>query len=127
MKIVIACTAAALTLTAAGCTHPTESPPPSSATANAKVICPKGLVPPSESPDCYFLYMMSRNNWSGPSAEMISEAHSACGRMESDGGADPAVDVAIEMHRKDPALTVARAALFTGLAAAAYCPSVIRH
>jgi hypothetical protein len=47
--------------------------------------------------------------------------------MQSDGGADPVMDVAMSIIRNNPGVSTRKAALVTGIAAAAYCPSVIRH
>jgi hypothetical protein len=89
--------------------------------------CPGEFVLPSVNPDCYFLNMMARDHISGNSDALISEAHTACGDMANDAGADPVLDAATNVQRDEPSLTISQAALFAGLAAAAYCPSSIRH
>lgn len=96
--------------------------------ASANVSCPSGFVLPSVSPDCYFLSMMARDNIHPASeSDMISRAHSACDDMAKDTGSDPVVDVAASIRSAWPTLSFPQAALFSGIAAAAYCPSNIRR
>jgi Protein of unknown function (DUF732) len=98
------------------------------APAKADIGCPNGFVPPSVSPDCYFLYMMARDNIQADSqAGLVSVAHVACADMAADTGRDPVMDEIPIMQRANPALTTQKAALFAGIAAAAYCPQVIRR
>ena len=98
------------------------------APAKADISCPNGFVPPSVSPDCYFLHMMAQDNIQADSqAGLITAAHAACVDMAADTGRDPVMDEIPIMQRANPALTTQKAALFAGLAAAAYCPQVIRE
>jgi Protein of unknown function (DUF732) len=102
----------------------TSTPAP----AYADITCRPGFVPPSENADCYFLYMMARDNIQADSQQaLISGAHSACADMAADRGADPVMDEVPILQRANPAVTVQKAALFAGIAAAAYCPQVIRR
>jgi hypothetical protein len=93
------------------------------APAKADVSCPSGFVPPSVSPDCYFLYMMAQNHVTADQSVVINEAHTLCGYMANDTGGDPKLDAAQMAFRDGRFSTLGRAAVFTGLAAAAYCPS----
>jgi hypothetical protein len=96
--------------------------------AQADITCPNGFVPPSVNADCYFLYMMARDNIQADSQQaLISGAHSACADMAADAGADPVMDEVPILQRANPAVTVQKAALFAGIAAAAYCPQVVRR
>ncbi len=98
------------------------------APAQADISCPNGFVPPSVNADCYFLYMMARDNIQANSqAELIGLAHTACADMATDSGANPVTDEVPILQRANPAVTVQKAALFAGIAAAAYCPQVIRR
>ncbi|MDM4138792.1 MULTISPECIES: DUF732 domain-containing protein [Mycobacterium] len=98
------------------------------APAKADISCPNGFVPPSVNADCYFLYMMARDNIQANSqADLITGAHAACADMAADTRPDPVIDEAPVMQRANPGLTFQKAALFAGLAAAAYCPQVIRR
>lgn len=98
------------------------------APAQADITCPNSFVPPSVNADCYFLYMMNRDNIQANSqADLIAGAHAACADMAADTGPDPVIDEAPLMQRANPGLTFQKAALFAGLAAAAYCPQVVRH
>jgi hypothetical protein len=89
--------------------------------------CPGGFVPPSVNPDCYFLDMMARDHISGSSDALISEAHTACGYMANDVGADPVLDASRNVQRDEPNFSISQAAVIAGIAAAAYCPSYIRQ
>jgi hypothetical protein len=98
------------------------------APAKADIRCPNGFVPPSVSADCYFLYMMASDKIQANSqAGLITAAHAACADMAADTGRDPVMDEIPIMQRASPALTTQKAALFAGIAAAAYCPQVIRR
>jgi hypothetical protein len=98
------------------------------APAKAAISCPNGFVPPSVSPDCYFVYMMARDNIQANSqADLISAAHDSCAQMAADTGSDPVIDDVPILQRANPALTLPKAAIFANIAAAAYCPSVIRR
>jgi hypothetical protein len=97
------------------------------APARADVSCPAGFVSPSVSPDCYFLYMMAQNHVTADQSVVITEAHTLCGYMANDTGADPVFDAAQMAFRDGRFSTLGRAGPFSGLAAAAYCPSYIRQ
>jgi hypothetical protein len=98
------------------------------APAGADINCPNGFVPPTANADCYFLYMMARDHIQANSqADLINLAHTACADMAVDRGADPVMDEVPVLQRANPAVTVQKAALFAGIAAAAYCPNVIRR
>jgi Protein of unknown function (DUF732) len=98
------------------------------APVQADISCPNGFVSPSVNADCYFLYMMARDNiQANGQADLISAAHSACADMAADRGTDPVMDEVPILQRTNPAVTVQKAALFAGIAAAAYCPQVIRR
>lgn len=98
------------------------------APVKADINCPNGFVPPSVNADCYFLYMTERDNIQANSqADLIIGAHSACADMAADTRPDPVIDEAPVLQRANPGLTFHKAALFAGLAAAAYCPQVIRR
>ena len=101
----------------------TGSAPPSTTEGG----CPGGFVLPSVNPDCYFLNMMARDHISGNPDALISEAHTACGYMANDAGADPVLDATRNVQRDEPNLSISQAALIAGIAAAAYCPSYIRQ
>src|SRR6202021_421029 len=85
------------------------------APARADISCPDRLVPPSVSPDCYFLYMMARDKFQANSqAGLINDAHYVCSLMDSDTGADPVYDVAVRVQRGSPTtLSIQQAGLFT--------------
>ncbi|BBX39603.1 DUF732 domain-containing protein [Mycobacterium simiae] len=96
--------------------------------AHAEITCPNRFVPPTVNADCYFLYMMARDNIHANSQEdLIRLAHIACADMAADRGADPVMDEVPILQRANPAVTVQKAALFAGIAAAAYCPQVVRR
>jgi hypothetical protein len=54
-------------------------------------------------------------------------AHTACGYMANDVGADPVLDASRNVQRDEPNFSISQAALIAGIAAAAYCPSYIRQ
>jgi hypothetical protein len=93
-------------------------------------------VRPEASPDCYFLYIMSAKDFSFIArlpadqrgwVNLISYAHTVCQQMENDGGADPVLDIGRQIQGDYSGMSLLEAGKFTNLAAAAYCPSVIRR
>ena len=60
-------------------------------------------------------------------ANLISYAHTVCQLRQDDGGADPVIDIGRQVQCDYPVMGLGDAGLFTNLAAAAYCPSVLRH
>lgn len=123
--------ALAFALPAAACSghHSSVGAPATStaAPAQANISCPGHLVLPSVNPDCYFLYMVTRDHLpvSSTPDQLIAKAHNACSLMDQDTGSDPVVDVAVLVQRATQ-ISLQQAALFTGLAAAAYCPWNVR-
>ena len=57
---------------------------------------------------------------------MISMAHTACRDMDNDTGADPVEGGNAVVRSTWPTLSLGQAALFAGIAAAAYCQSNVR-
>lgn len=96
---------------------PTPSTPVASATT-----CGSAFVPPSVDADCYFLYMLGQNGISYQDPQKaILNGHEACQLL----GQESKMAVLEDYRSVHPDVPISKAAVFVGLAEAAYCPGYI--
>lgn len=89
------------------------------------------FCPPSQDPDCYFLFVMVNQMKfdvsGGTGAALIQKGKEACADMDAAGGSLPPLGYAVRFGREHPSTVGSdgyshQALEFAMLSAAAYCP-----